>query len=379
MRGIISISIAMYILAIGDIAAQTRSQLEKERAAIIEQIELTTKKLSENQSTKRNTIQDLKAIEAQIKNRQSLIKNIKKQLENATSSIVKNHSKMDSLDIDLTQTRKRNQKLLRNAYLRQIASNKWANILSASSVSDAFLRWRYTMQYEDFVRRKTSSIVSSKSQINRETGELVEEKKYIQSLLDEQKKNQQKLIDDQKEKDKILKNLKLNEKKLRSDLKEKKQQRKKLNQEIERIILSGLKGGKSIPTTSHISKKSLYPPVKGYISSHFGKHPHPTLKNITIENNGVDITAQSGAPVSSVLDGEVISTSKIAGFDHMVIIRHGDYYSVYSKLHHVIVSKGDTVKKGQTIGRLNDNHTAVLHFEFWKGKKKQNPTEWIKE
>ena len=365
--------------------AQTRSQLEEERSRIIEQIEQTSKNLEATKSSKKATLKDLKAIESQIKNRKELIQNIQEQIKNADKAIASNDNKIDSLNQDMVQLDNQYKQLARNMYMRELAGNKWAYIFSASSVNNAFLRWRYSKQYEAFAYQKTDQVSALKGNITTKTNSILEEKNYVESLLIDEKKNFDQLEKDQKKKDEILAKLKKEESSLRDDLSKKKNQRERLNQEIEKIILAELSKAKKKNSTSAnasasagIAKKNLIWPAKGYISGRFGSQAHPTLKNIKINNNGIDITCKKSAPVSVVADGVVIGITSIPGYDNMVIVQHGKYYSVYSKLAHVIVNKEDKLKTGQTLGRLNDTAAPELHFEFWNGKKKLDPLHWLK-
>ena len=363
--------------------AQSRSQLEDERNRIIEQIEQTSKNLEKTASNKKATLSDLKAIENQIKNRKKLIANIQKELKEADNTITNNTIKIDSLDSDITYLDDQYRDLAQNMYIRELASNKWAYVFSASSVNDAFLRWRYSKQYEAFAAQKTDQVQSLKGKINDKTESVKEEKTYIQKLLQDEKRSYKKLEKDQKKKDEILSKLKKEESSLKSDLAKKKKQREKLNKEIEKIIYTELSKNKTeekITVSADIKNKRLAWPAQGFISGRFGNQPHPTIKNVRINNNGIDIACKRSAPVAAVADGRVISVTSIPGYGNMVIIKHGaEYYSVYSKLAHIIVNKDDNLKAGQTLGRLADENSPELHFELWKGKKKLDPAKWLKK
>lgn len=365
--------------------AQTRSQLEDKRSKIIEQIEQTSKSLEATKSNKNATLKDLKAIENQIINRKELIRNIQDQLKSADKAIASNGTKIDSLNQDMIQLDEQYKQLARNMYLREIASNRWAYIFSASSVNNAFLRWRYSKQYEAFTRQKTDQVTKLKGNIKSKNNSILEEKKYVEGLLKDEKKNFDQLEKDQKKKDEILAKLKKEESSLREDLKKKKRQRESLNKEIENIIIAELSKAKKKESTSSnsstaasISKKNLHWPAKGYVSGKFGSQQHPTLKNVKINNNGIDITCQPSASVSVVSDGVVIGITFIPGYDNMVIVQHGKYYSVYSKLANVIVKKEEQLKAGQALGSLNKSAAPELHFEFWEGKNKLNPLLWLR-
>jgi len=365
--------------------AQSRSELEAERTKIIEQIEQTSKNLEATKSNKKATLKDLKAIENQIKNRKELIKNIQEQIRNADQAISSNDTKIDSLNRDMLQLDNQYKQLVRNMYLRDKAGNKWAYIFSATSVNDAFLRWRYSKQYEAFARQKTEQFTSLKGNISNKTNSILEEKKYVELLLSDEKKNFEQLEKDQKKKDEILDKLKKEESSLRANLTKQKNQREKLNKEIEKIIIAELSKAKrkeSSPANNSsaagIARKKLNWPAKGYISGKFGSQRHPTLKNVKINNNGIDITCKKSASVSAVADGTVIGITAIPGYDNMVIVQHGQYYSVYSKLSEVTVVMNDQLSAGQILGRLNDSAAPELHFEFWEGKKKLDPEEWLR-
>jgi len=376
-----SLSLCILMLFASNCFSQSRTQLEDERNRIIQQIEQTSQNLEKTSSNKKATLSDLKAIENQIKNRKKLIENIQAQIKSADNTIASNSVKIDSLDDNISYLDDQYQQLARNMYLRELAGNKWAYIFSAESVNDAFLRWRYSKQFESYAYQKTDQVNSLKGRINDKTNSVKEEKKYIQSLLSDEQKSYKKLEKDQKKKDDILAKLKKEETSLKSDLNKKKKQREKLNREIEKIILAELSKNTSKEEETvyaDIKNKKLAWPSKGFISGKFGNQPHPTIKNVRINNNGIDITCKKSAPVSAAASGKVISITSIPGYGNMVILKHGaEYYSVYSKLEHIIVKKDESVQTGQTIGRLAATNAPELHFEFWKGKEKLDPTKWL--
>ena len=111
----------------------------------------------------------------------------------------------------------------------------------------------------------------------------------------------------------------------------------------------------------------------------FGEQQHQALKHVRINNNGIDLLATANSEARTVFDGTVTAIIMEPGFANTVIIRHGNYLTVYSNLSSVYVKKNDKVKARQSIGRLytdNDNAT-ILHFELWKETNKQNPQPWL--
>jgi septal ring factor EnvC (AmiA/AmiB activator) len=126
-----------------------------------------------------------------------------------------------------------------------------------------------------------------------------------------------------------------------------------------------------------------WPVSQGAITSRFGKHNHPSLEDIVLNNNGLDFTTKQGENVLCVFSGTVSSVFSIPGAGYNIIITHGTYKTVYSGLAQVNVKVGDKIGAKQTIGTVGmTDDEAVLHFELWsvnnvKGTA-QNPESWIK-
>ena len=113
----------------------------------------------------------------------------------------------------------------------------------------------------------------------------------------------------------------------------------------------------------------------------FGRHPHPSLPQVVVENNGIDIRTTKGSAVRAVHDGVVVATSFVPANNYMVLVSHGTWFTVYANLEAVRVEKDQTVKAGQVLGQVAvnpANETSVLHFELWKGKQKQDPEQWLR-
>jgi len=123
-----------------------------------------------------------------------------------------------------------------------------------------------------------------------------------------------------------------------------------------------------------------WPVFKGVITETFGEHEHPVLKGIRIKNNGLDISTEKGGKVRAVFDGEVSSVVIIQGMGKVIMVRHGEYLTIYSNLEENYVKSGDKVKIKQEIGKINydaNKGKTVLHFELWKGIKAQDPQPWL--
>lgn len=379
--------------------AQTKEELEQERLKIIKDIEATSKYLQSAKNDKSSTLKEVKAIQLQADNRKKLITNIKTEITTSDASIKTKHRIIDSLQQLNVRLKTQYADLLRYNYRQNLASNKWTYLLSAENLNMFLLRWRYFNQFTAFQEQKAAEI----NQVNQLiASEITAIQKVINdksSLLDLEETSYKQLEADKKKKDATLKELSKKESTLQKQLQEKSKEREKLNAAIERIILDQMRASKKedASTASKDQKfdteteklstdftknkgKLPWPVSSGFVSSRFGTQAHPSLKGVTIENNGIDISSQAQQSVTAVFGGEVVGTTSIPGYKNMIIIRHGNYYSVYSNMESIQVKRGEKISAGQKLGMtgLEENNTSELHFELWKDKVKQNPESWLK-
>jgi septal ring factor EnvC (AmiA/AmiB activator) len=132
------------------------------------------------------------------------------------------------------------------------------------------------------------------------------------------------------------------------------------------------------------AKGSLPRPASGSfkIVSPYGRHAKPGLPDVVYDNPGIDIEVSPGAVAKSVYEGKVTGVYKADGYSHVVLVKHGNYYTVYGNLSSVSVQTGQTVRQGDTLGQIasdtEDRNRTTLHFEVWKERNRQNPTDWIR-
>jgi septal ring factor EnvC (AmiA/AmiB activator) len=191
------------------------------------------------------------------------------------------------------------------------------------------------------------------------------------------------------------------EKDLQASLKEKEAAAKKLQKEIERIIAEEIRKASERENTEQVGGFSLtseevalsgdfsnnmgklpWPVDWGVVSSTFGEHPHPVLTKVKVKNNGIDILTKQGAQARSVFNGTVTRVLSVPNNNNVVIIRHGEYLTVYSNLDQVVVKQGEQVKTGQVIGTVftnPDEARTEIHFEVWQSKTLLDPGEWLRK
>ncbi len=268
-------------------------------------------------------------------------------------------------------------------------------LFSAEDLNQAYQRLRYLDELTAFIRHQADSIKRMETIKQKELTDYNVQKTEKSKLLEKENAQLSKLENNQREKDKVRANLSTKEKQLRAQLRKKRKEAGKLNRQIENIIASETKAkksssGKSSYTLTPAEKKLAeefrnnkgrlpWPTARGFISESYGTHPHPVLKHVMIKNNGINIATGKAGNARAVFKGKVVSVATISNTNKAVIIKHGNWFTVYSNLEQVFVSTGEEVSTKQAIGRIHTNlkGKTELHFEVWNGKQKQNPYYWI--
>lgn len=391
------------LLCLPGAIAQSRKELEDKRLKLIQEINQTNQKLQETQKNKAATLDRYIALRSQVKKRQQLVATMQEEIADADTAIIRSESVMEALNDDIRRLRNEYAQMLRTAWRIRLQQSHLAFILSAKSLNQALQRRQYVRQYERYRRRQAKLIEETQLMLSNKISQLEKRKTEQQSLIVSVEEQAELLRGEMLNKDKALQSLKADENRLVKDLERREKERERFSSAIEQIIRNEMaqkrKDARTAPPPRKITspakanderseppapdnsgfgarKGSLTWPVGGgRISRAFGPQPHPTLKGVTVPNNGVDISAPAGSAVSSVHTGKVVGVQFIPGYQNMVIVQHGAYYTVYSNLESLSVSKGDEVAAGQAIGKLGSDD---LHFEVWREKQRLNPAGWLR-
>ncbi len=372
------------------VSSQTsQKDLESQRKALESQIKSTTEVLKKTQKSKTKSLEQLNALNAQIKKRQELLSSINQELSRVKEEAAIQEKNKNETAESIADLENRLNFALRMVYVRNQLQPEWIYLLSSQSISQALTRFVYLRQYRNFVSQQLKMLNEKKQKHHELLVQLEENKKIKTQLYNEEEQHKRKILEEQRSQEALLNEIGKEEKKLKTQLANTQAKKKKLDEEIARLIKVETKkvtdaGGLSkAPETKALNDqfaankgKLPWPVGKGKITGRFGEHPHPILKGIVIQNNGIDIEAESKAAVKSLFNGTVASVTRIPGYDYMIMVRHGLYFTVYSKVVSVSVKKGDKVTTGQVIGHLGSEEPE-LHLEIWKDKSKLNPESWI--
>jgi len=375
--------------------AQEQQKLESERKKIEADIKYTNRLLQETRKNKKSTVYELRLIGNKIDQRNNLISTLKKEINVLNRKIGNTRNGIEELNDDLIALKEEYAKVAIFAYKHKTSYNKLIFLFTAEDLNQAYQRLRYLDQISAFIRNEAKEIREKESTKERELKTLKQQKSEKNDLLEAQNIQLLKLEQEESENKTIKADLSGKEKQLRSALRTQEKEAKKLRKKIEDIIARELELKKTktkgssyalTPEEKLLSKsfatnkgKLPWPTERGLISETFGVHQHPVLKNVKTKNNGLNIVSSKGSEARVVFSGEVVSVVTITTTNKAIIVKHGDYFSVYSNLDEVFVKKGDLLETKETLGRV---HTTTkgkteLHFEIWQGKVLLNPSLWI--
>lgn len=410
-------------------AQKSPDNLKKEQRNLEKKIAQTKSLLKQVQTNTKNSLNEVALLENQIKSREALVRVFDSQVRMAELKMISKKNEISRLKNRLIKLRDQYKKMLKFAYKKRNNLGKLMFLLSARSYQEALHRHDYLKKVARLNRRQVELILQNQQLIAQEIKAIAEQKNYKELALNEKKDEKTKIEADKEQKEKTYAKLKLNEIALLAQLNEAEKKRKNIESKIQSAILAEAKkeeerrkakeAAKPKPTTASTkpsestgksnessptykpetlssegsvagknfesNKGSLPSPViGGSVTSKFGKNAHPTLKDVYENNNGIDLSCSAGSSVRSVFEGEVSSVFSIAGAGKVVIIKHGNYRTVYSNLSSVSVSVGQNVTTKQNIGSLlTEGNISVLHFEIHSvsgiDTTPLNPSLWLKK
>ncbi len=382
-----------------------KQELQNQYKKLQEDIKNIEVLITSTQTEKSNSLIQLKSINSKIDTRQRLINNIYSQLKVIDENILSKQAVITSLELDIARLKEDYANMVLSAYKNKFNSTSALSFLFASeSFNQAIQRFTYMRSYGKTRENQAELIEQTIADLNDKISKLEEEKAEKEAFLAEEKMQRKALEEEKLAKNQLIAKLQDDEDKLKQQVDEKNKAAQALNNQIQKIIEEEIKLAKEkaakaaaakgekvaeglalTPEEKQLSKDFIYnmgklpwQVSKGFIISKFGKHEHESVKNVFTNNNGVDIKTEENSAVRAVFNGTVVNSFFLPYTQNSVIVKHGEYYSVYSNLKTVEVLPGQKLDTKQIIGvAYTDNDLTKVHLEIWKGMEKTNPELWL--
>ena len=428
MKRIIWLVVACFFVL--GVSAQTSTrkikELESQRNELQEQIAASETLLQSTKKDVKSQLSNLSLINGQIAERKKYIRAIEQDVNTLNREITSLQRQLNTLQKDLKDKKSKYEASVQYLYRNKSIQEKLMFIFSAESLGQTYRRMRYVKEYGNYQRLQATEIERKQKQVQAKKEELETTRTAKQDLLKQGEAERKKLEKQEKERQMILDGLKRKQRGIQSEIQQKKRTAQKLNAQIDRLIEAEIekarkraeaeasakkkadkKGDSPAPVPSKTPKADKGAPVEKYnlntedrklssvfernqgilpmpitgpyvIVGRYGQYAVDGLKNVRLDNKGIDIKGQAGAKARAIFDGEVSAIFKYNGLSN-VLIRHGNYISVYCNLSTVTVSKGAKVTTKSEIGTIHQDTSgsAILHFQLRKETAKLNPERWL--
>ena len=420
----------LLLLPVSPLFAQSNKlikELESKRGALQKQIVESETLLITTKKDVGSQLKGLAALTGQIEERRRYILTINNDVESIERELSSLGRQLTRLQRDLMDKKKKYESSVQYLYKNRSIEEKLMFIFSAKSLAQTYRRMRYVREYATYQRLQGEEVLKKQEQLNRKKAELQQVKAAKEGLLKEREEEKVKLEAQEKEQKLLVANLKKKQRGLQNELNKKRREANQLNARIDRLIAEEIekarkraaeearreaaarkKAGEKTATASTAAKPKAQPldtysmskadrelsgnfannrgklpmPITGayIITSHYGQYSVEGLRNVKLDNKGIDIQGKPGAQARAIFNGKVAAVFKLNGLFN-ILVRHGNYISVYCNLSSALVKQGDDVTTKQTLGQIfsdgADNGRTVLHFQLRKEKEKLNPEPWL--
>ncbi|WP_167598373.1 murein hydrolase activator EnvC family protein [Leeuwenhoekiella sp. ZYFB001] len=386
-----------------------QAELERQRRALMSQIEELSKLRQSNKKKEINVLSQVEDLASKIKTRENLIRVTNSQANLLTQKINQNINKISELRAELSKLKEDYAAMVQKSYKSKSSQSRIMFLLSSESFLQAYKRVQYMKQYSNY-RKKQGDQIKERTTLLQETNiKLIDQKEEKQQLIAQNKREQEKLEDEKKQQDALIATIREKESSYAAQINKKQAEANRIDREIDRLIREAIaaskkESGATTTSETEIKKGAMptfaltpaakalandfasnkgrmdWPVERGRVYKKFGTSKHPTLPNITTYNSGVEIETAPGSVARAAFKGTVQQVQLIRGGGYTILIRHGNYLTVYQNLKNLKVKVNDQVSTKQALGEIAENSfngKTILKFLVYKDSVRLNPEDWI--
>lgn len=380
--------------------SKKQQELEERRRELTREIKQIGALLFEGKKEQKSVLSVVEDLDFKIGVRKNLISITNQQANLLTREINTNQTKISKLRVRLKALKADYAQMIVKSYKSRSDQSKLIFLLSSTNFQQAYKRLQYIKQYADYQKLQAELIKTETAKMQELNIELVTQKKNKQTLIEENKMAKSILDQERMQQNILISDIKNNLSKFTAQLKTKQRESNKIDKEIRKIIQAAIaasnkKAGKSakskvfsltpeqkILAANFTSNKGKlpWPVAKGVVKLRYGNNPSPIDRSLTIKSNGVRIATNKGEEVRAVFEGVVQGIMTPKNGNNTIMVRHGNYITVYKNLSKFYVQKGDKVTTKQVIGEVITNKASgetILSFGIYKDSATQNPSQWI--
>ncbi|TRZ45996.1 murein hydrolase activator EnvC family protein [Robertkochia solimangrovi] len=390
------------LISLTSLQAQSDEQkeLEARKNRLQQEITQINSLLSQQRREKKSVLEVLEDLDQKVRVRKELIKVTNRQTNLLNRQINNNLNEISRLRDELKELKEDYAAMIRKSYRSKSQQSRLMFLLSSENFLQAYKRLKYMQQYAGYREEQGEAIKNTTAELQKLNQDLVIQRKDKEALIAENRNEQKTLEDELSSQQSLIATIKSKENQYAAQIRKKQQEAAEIDRQIDKLVRDAIaksnkeKGGdvksSSFALTAEaelVGKgfrenkgKLPWPVEKGVVKLRFGVQPHPVVKTVTINSNGVRIVTEEGSKARAIYEGKVLAVQGHKGGNKAVLIQHGNYISVYNNLVRVFVKEGDEVKTKQDIGEVftsASTHETELRFMIYNNDKIDNPANWI--
>lgn len=377
----------------------SKKQLEARRLKLEKEIKEANSILTLTNNKQKSVSSQVEDLMYKINIRKNLIRVTNDQANLLSRLISKNSKEVDQLTVQLELLKKDYAEMVVKSYKNRSVHSRLMFLFSSENFKQAYKRLQYFEQYKLYQKNQAEIIKSKSLELNQLNAELKLQQDEKKSLIEKNREVNLILEEELKQQNILITDIKKDIGKYRTSINRKQREIEKLDKQIEKLIKEAIaasnkkKGSKrsssftltpeakALAASFESNKGKLPWPVnKGIVKVKYGTQPSPIDPSIKIRSNGIRIATEPAAKVKAIFKGEVLAIHLVKRGNPSVLIRHGNYISVYKNLSKIYVKKGQIIETNQEIGQVFTNPNSgesILNFSLFKDGSTQNPMYWI--
>lgn len=388
--------------------SEEQLELEARKERLQDEITRFNRLLSQKKQEKTTVLEDVEDLDRKIRMRKELIKVTNDQTNLLSRQINNNINKISKLRDDLKELKVDYAEMIKKSYRSKSQQSRIMFLLSSEDFLQAYKRIQYMKQYTNFRKDQASQIQSKTTELQELNQGLVVQREEKESLIVENRKEQEALQRELNTQKGLISSIKAKESEYATQIRDRQKESDAIDRQIDNLIREAIAKANANNKEAPVEKREAaskasnfaltaeaklidadfkankgklpWPVEKGIVKMRYGKQPHPIVKSVTIQSNGVRIATEAGSKARAIYRGKVIAVQAIKGGNKAVLIQHGNYISVYNNLSKVYVNEGDNVNTKQELGEVftsPSSNETVLKFMIYDNTKTDNPANWI--
>jgi murein hydrolase activator len=373
---------------------ESAEKLKRSRDNTLKEIEYANKLLLETQGKAKESLNEINVINHKLNKRKEYVLGIELEVNMLNSFIEQNSDSAVIIQHRIERLKKIYGQLIFTLYKNRGANYRLMYFLASENMSQLYKRIRIIKLYNSYLRNRRVMMNELREGLLKKNQELIALRNEKDRLVIAARKEQDVIVKEISDKKRLVTQLKKKQREIEAEISEKEKTARKLENELKRLIDEEKRKMKSAGIKDFMTPEERiissdfeknagrlpWPTQRGIITGKYGEHPHPDYKSVIIRNDGVYISTSSGENARAIFKGVVSRVFSIPGENYTVIIKHGEYYTLYHNLINVSVKAGQTVNTKQVIGSVSTNGTTketILYFQIWKETEKRDPELWL--